>query len=350
MRVYRREIMKSRTSSAVMIALGALILVLFSYARPKPVPNLQLEPLQSQIDAIRKQFPGDMAVYMRNLKTGEQIAMDADSVYETFSVIKIAIMAEVMHQAESGKFSLDDRIILKASDERLPSGVLYTMQPGLNPTVRDLITLMIIISDNAATDLLADKVGRPKVTEYMHALGLQNTSIKFSDLDWDRTWLGSLDPSYRTATGDQTVGFPFSRYTETQVESAFRHTIYDAGIYFGHSTAREIGELLAMIQDRKLVSQAASQFMLETLEKQQVDNRFPKYLRDVTIAHKTGDGQPFIANDAGLLFVKEQPIVLVVFTGHHRGGTESLHDAIARVAALAAGHYGAALTPDFKRE
>jgi beta-lactamase class A len=287
---------------------------------------------------------------MKNLNTKEQIAIDADSVYETFSVIKIAIMAEVMHQAESGKFSLDDRIVLKASDERLPSGVLYAMQPGLNPTVRDLVTLMIIISDNAATDLLADKVGRDKVTEYMHALGLKNTSIKFSDLDWDRTWLGSLDPSYRTATGDQTVAFPFNRYTESQVESAFGHTIYDAGIYFGHSTAREIGELLGMIQERKLVSAAASQFMLETLEKQQVNDRFPKYIRDVTIAHKTGDGQPFIANDAGLLFIKNQPIVLVVFTGHHRGGTESLHDTIARVAALVAKHYGAELSPSFKQK
>src|ERR1700757_5229139 len=84
----------------------------------------------------------------------------AHSIYETFSVIKIPIMTEVMRQAEAGRFSLDDRITLKAADERLPSGVLYTMQPGLNPTIRDLITLMIIISDNAATDLLADKVGR----------------------------------------------------------------------------------------------------------------------------------------------------------------------------------------------
>ena len=53
---------------------------------------------------------------------------------------------------------------------------------------------------------------------------------------------------------------------------------------------------------------------MATLEKQQVNNRFPKYLRDVTIAHKTGDGQPFIANDAGIIFIKDQPIVLVVLT------------------------------------
>lgn len=257
-------------------------------------------------------------------------------------------MATVLRQAEAAKFSLDDRITLRAADQRLPSGVLYTLQPGLNPTLRDLITLMIIISDNAATDLLADKVGRANITAYMRELGLKNTSIQFSDLDWDRTWLGTLDPSYKNASGDKTIQFPFSKYSEAQVQSAFGHTIYDAGIYFGHSTARETGRLLEMIQQKKLVTKSASEFMLATLEKQQVNNRFPKYLRDVLVAHKTGDGQPFIANDAGILFVKDQPVVLVVFTGHHRGETEPLHDAIARVAALVAQHFGAQLSPTYK--
>jgi beta-lactamase class A len=257
-------------------------------------------------------------------------------------------MAAVLRQAEAGRFSLNDRITLKAADQRLPSGVLYTMQPGLNPTIGDLITLMIIISDNAATDLLADKVGRANVTSYMHELGLKDTSIRFSDLDWDRTWLGTLDASYKNATGDKTIQFPFNKFSEAQVQSAFKQTIYNAGIYFGYSTAREIGRLLEMIQQNKLVSKASSEFMLAALERQQVNNRFPKYLRGVLVAHKTGDGQPFIANDAGILFVKNQPVVLVVFTGHHRGETEALHDAVARVAALVAEHYGAELSPDYK--
>ncbi len=306
------------------------------------------DQLRQQIQNIRQQFPGDMAVYMKNLQTGDEIALDADTMYETFSVIKIPIMAEVFHQAEAGKLSLDERIALKPGDQRLPSGVLYTLQPGLNPTIRDLMTLMIIISDNVATDLLADKVTRPSVTSYMHELGLKNTNVEFSDLDWDRKWLSSLDPSYKTAPGDKTVQFPFDKFTEAQVQHAFGETIYNAGIYFGHSTAREIGHLFEMIQQKKLVSAPASEWMLATLEKQQVNNRFPKYLRDVTIAHKTGDGQPFIANDAGILFIKNQPVVLVVFTGHHRGETESLHDAVARVAALVGQHYGSQLSSDYK--
>jgi N-acetylated-alpha-linked acidic dipeptidase len=307
-----------------------------------------LQSLQDKLEKICKQLPGDMSIYMKNLASGEEIALDSDTVYETFSVIKLAIASELMHQVQSGKFSLSDRITLSAGNERLPSGVLYTMDPGLTPTVRDLLTLMIIISDNEATDALGDKVGRANVTAYMHSLGLEKTSIQFSDLDWDRTWLSALDPTYRNATGDQTVNFPFEKYSGAQVQQAFGHTIYDAGIYFGHSTTRDIGHLLEMMATGKLVSKEASNLILGIMEKQQVNDRFPVYLQGERIAHKTGDGQPFIANDAGVIWINGEPVVLVVFTGHHRGNTTDLHESIARVAALVVKHYGGQVSPEFK--
>jgi beta-lactamase class A len=287
---------------------------------------------------------------MKNLATGDEIALDSDRVFETFSVIKLAIAAEVLHQADQGKFSLSDRIPLTAANERLPSGVLYALDPGLTPTVKDLLTLMIIISDNDATDALADKVGRDKVTAYAHSLGLSNTSIQFSDLDWDRSWLGTLVPSYRHASGDETINFPFDHYSDQQVERAFGHTVDDPNIYFGHSTTRDIGRLLEIMATGKLVSKSASDLLIGIMEKQQVNDRFPRYLENVRIAHKTGDGQPFIANDAGIVWVNDQPIVLVVFTAHHRGPTAPLHDAVARVAAEVVLHSGGEVSSDFKNE
>jgi hypothetical protein len=106
-----------------------------------------LSSLQGELENIRKDFPGEMSIYMKNLASGEEIALDSDTVYETFSVIKLAIAAELMHQVQAGKLSLSDHISLNAGNERLPSGVLYAMDPGLTPTVRDLLTLMIIIDD-----------------------------------------------------------------------------------------------------------------------------------------------------------------------------------------------------------
>src|SRR5882672_5074518 len=132
-------------SRVVAIGLSVALWCSLAHAQSKSASNANLEQRQCKLKKTRQGFPGDMAVYMKNLKTGEEITLDADSIYETFSVIKISIMATVLRQAEAGKFSLNDRITLRAADQRLPSGVLYTMQPGLNPTIRDLITLMIII-------------------------------------------------------------------------------------------------------------------------------------------------------------------------------------------------------------
>jgi beta-lactamase class A len=339
---------KRRSGLVTVLLLACLSMQALAQTTGEKPAAESLGLLRGQLQQIRQSFPGDMSIYMKNVSTGDEIALDADTVYETFSVIKLAIASEVLREMEAGKLSLSDRIPITPADRRLPSGVLYTLDPGLQPTLHDLLTLMIIISDNEATDLLATKVGRPNITAYMHSLGLKNTSIAFSDLDWDRTWLGTLDPSYKNASGDQTISFPFGKYTEDQVRTAFGHTIYDAGIYFGHSTTRDIGQLLQWAAQGKLVSKSASRLLLSIMEEQQVNDRFPRYLQDVRIAHKTGDGQPFIANDAGVLWVNGQPIVLVVFTGHHRGQTPALHDSIARVAALVVRHYGGKLTPDFQ--
>lgn len=303
-------------------------------------------PLESRIEEIRRTFPGDMAVYARHLGSGETVAIDADTVYETFSVIKVPIMAEVLRQAEAGSFRLTDRLAYRASHGRLPSGVLYALDSGLQPTIKDLATLMIIISDNSATDILADLVGRDRVSQFMASLGLTKTELRYSDLDWDRRWLGRLDASYLAASGDETLRFPFQQYADRQVSEAFRHVIYETDIYFGHSTAREMGRLFELMARGQLVSDRASALMIEILRKQQVRNRIPRYLEDVQVAHKTGDGQPYIANDAGIIWIGGQPVVLVVFTGRHRGSTADLHDAVARVAARVAAHFGAGVSAE----
>ncbi len=310
------------------------------------LPAPALSPLEERLRRIRERFDGRMGIYASNLASGDSVAIDADSTYETFSVIKVPIMAAVLQRVKEGKLGLGDRVALRLDQRRIPSGVLYALDPGLRPTVRDLLTLMTIVSDNVATDTLADLVGREAVTRQMEALGLHETRIHFSDLDWDRLWLSQLDPAYGKASGERTVEFPFERYPSARVSEAFRRVIEDSGLYFGRSTPREMGRLFTLIARGELVSKEASELMVSTLRRQQVHDRFPKYLGDgVVVAHKTGDGQPWVGNDAGILWVKGQPIVLVVFTGHHRGSTTALNDAVARVAAEVVHHVGGEVSP-----
>jgi beta-lactamase class A len=304
----------------------------------------RLASLEARLLKIHDRFDGRMAIYAENVATGETLAIDADSEYETFSVIKVPIMAEVFRRAEKGALSLSERVTLTAAQRRIPSGVLYALDPGLRPTIRDLVRLMIIVSDNQATDILGDRVGRDAVTRFMAELGLPRTRVRFSDLDWDRMWLGFLDPAYAKADGDKTLEFPFDKYSGRQVGEAFRRVIEETGLYFGRSTARETGRLFSLMARGELVSKKASAEMIEILKLQQVDDRFPRYLGEgIELAHKTGDGQPWVANDAGVVWVKGQPVVLVVFTNHHRGTTGEMHEAIARVAALVVDHFGGAV-------
>ena len=304
------------------------------------------ESLEARLRRVRERVDGRMAIYVEDLASGDTVAIDADAPYETFSVIKVPIMATVLQRVAEGKLSLDQRVPLRLEQRRIPSGVLYALDPGLQPTIRDLLTLMIIVSDNVATDALADLVGRDAVTRFMAELGLPGTRIKFSDLDWDREWLSALDPAYRDASGDRTIAFPFEKYPAARVGESFRRVIEDTGLYFGRSTARETGQLFARLAKGSLVSQDASRLMIEILKKQQVNDRLPRYLGDgIEIAHKTGDGQPWVANDAGILWVKDRPIVVVVFAGHQRGRTSDLQDAEGRIAALVAHHYGGDVDP-----
>lgn len=310
---------------------------------PAPAPSGSLE---AALRRIRDGVDGRMAIYVEDVEKGDVTTIDADASYETFSVIKVPLMAAVLQRVEEGRLRLDQRVSMPAASRRIPSGVLYALDPGLRPTLRDLLTLMIIVSDNSATDALGDLVGREEVTRFAQGLGLRHTAIRFSDLDWDRLWLSQLDPSYADASGDRTIGFPFEKYPAERVGEAFRHVIEESGLFFGRSTARETGALFSRMARGQLVSKQMSELMLGILKRQQVNNRIPRYLGDgVVAAHKTGDGQPWVANDAGVVWVKGRPIVVVAFIGQHRGTTEAAHDAIGRVAAEVVHHYGGEVDP-----
>jgi beta-lactamase class A len=115
--------------------------------------------LEQAISSVTSRFSGRLGFAAKNLRTGEEIAVDADTMYPTASVIKVVILAEVFAQAEEGKLHLDERVEVAASDIVLGSGILRDLMPGLQPTIHDLAMLMVIVSDNTATNLLIDRVG-----------------------------------------------------------------------------------------------------------------------------------------------------------------------------------------------
>src|SRR5438067_13846755 len=125
----------------------------------KKQPPTPLAVLRGNIERISLSLSAKWGIYMKCLETGEEIGRNADDQMDTMSVIKIPLMVEAFRQIEAGKFALSDRVTITDSAKRPGTGVIRSMDAGANLTTKDLLTLMIIGSDNPATDLMYEKAG-----------------------------------------------------------------------------------------------------------------------------------------------------------------------------------------------
>jgi len=293
------------------VLLGPLLAGTLAAQQIQPVAPLAR--LQSNIERITKSVAADWGIYIKCLETSEEIAINADKQMDTMSVIKIPLMVEAFRQIEAGKFSLEDKITVKDADKRPGTGAIRSLDPGAVLTIKDLLTLMIIVSDNTATDLMYEKVGGPgPVNQLMQSLGLNNTR----------------------ATGTAEIWF------KALAAAPSRDQFHaDGKTPFGLSSPRDIGKLLEIMQQRQAVSKSASQQMLEMMRGQVYSSRLPKYVAGFRVPHKTGDFLPYIANDVGILESPNRNIVIAVFTAHHFGIGSNLEDSIARIGELAANYF-----------
>lgn len=128
--------------------------------------------LQQRLAAAATHFPGHYGLAARNLRTGEEILVDADALYPTASTYKVPVMIEVFRRVELGEMDLTDEIVFTKETLRLGSGVMRDLTPGRAWTLHDLIVLMIIVSDNTATRMLLQHVGgNAAVNATMRELG-----------------------------------------------------------------------------------------------------------------------------------------------------------------------------------
>ena len=274
-------------------------------AQPHQVQT-PLQRLQRSIERITNSINATWGVYVKSLETGEELVIGADRQMETMSTIKIPLMVEVFEQIKAGKFTLADKYTFAAADSQPGTGIIQRLDPGAVLTVKDLITLMIIVSDNTATEVLYRMVGGPEaVNRRMDALGLKNTRAMNVPSRW----------------------FPELR------SAASTEQFYRDGKYpFGLSTPREMGRLLEMMERGTLVDKASSELMLRIMRAQLYRTRIPRYTAGYVIPHKTGDFLPYVGDDVGMLEAQGRTIVVSIFTGNHFGSGEALENAIGLVA------------------
>ena len=117
-------------------------------------------------------FQGKVYIYAKNLDTGKEYSLRGDEQTRTASTIKLAIMAETFHQVAQSKFHWDDPIELTKEKKQGGSGILFEFSDGTKIDLKTAVNLMIVVSDNTATNLVIDKVGTDNVNDFMDSLGL----------------------------------------------------------------------------------------------------------------------------------------------------------------------------------
>jgi len=282
-----------------LVAFAAFML----FQAPQQTP---LQRLEASILRTTRGVNATWGIYVKSLDTGETIAVDADRQMETMSTIKIPLMIEVFEQIKAGKFKLTDKYTFVEKDSQPGTGTIQRLDYGAVMTVKDLITMMIIVSDNTATEVLYRMVGGPDaVNARMQTLGLKSTRAMNVPSRW----------------------FPALRSAPT-TEQFYR----DGKSPFGLSTPREMGTLLEMMERGTLVDKSSSDLMLRIMRGQLYRTRIPRYVTGYTIPHKTGDFLPYVGDDVGMLEAPGKTIILSVFTGNHFGSGEALENAIGLVA------------------
>jgi beta-lactamase class A len=276
-------------------------------------PQLLWQKLESTINDVDRNLDGVLGVAILDLSSGKQFLLHADEIFPQASSIKIAVLAELYRQAQTGKLKLTDLYTVQASDLVPDSDIMGGLTPGVTRiTLRDLATMMVAVSDNSATNVLIDHVGMENVNTLMDSLRLSHTRLRRKMMDLKAAGEG-------------------------------RENI---------STPAEMMTLLEDIFQGKVLNQEMTADFFKVLSTHK-ESFIPRDLPEgVKIANKPGELEG-VRNDSGVVFVEKHPYVICVMTTylrHERDGEE----AITKISAAAyrmfdrlarASEYGRVISP-----
>lgn len=219
-------------------------------------------------------FPGEGGLFAKHIETGEVIAVNPDIETTTASTVKVPILVALLRQVDAGQVSLDDRLTVTEETNVKGSGVLRDLSLGVELSVRDVATLMIIVSDNTATNMIIDLVGIPYVNQTLRDFGFTRTELR------DR--------------------ISFERMSED-------------GKNFAVTTPAELAGIMEALATGRILSDSARAEIFAIMHKQHIRERIPRYLpffpyvepedpkfNGLKIANKTGSLARFRA-DMGLV-------------------------------------------------
>jgi beta-lactamase class A len=294
------------------------------------------------LNAELARFPAKAGIYVKHLTTGDEAAVRGDETFNSASVIKIPIMMVAYELAAQRKLDLDARIAMRKSDLRGGSGVLRYHDIGLQPTLRDAITQMIITSDNTGTDMVLAKVGGvAAVNDWLAANGYKGQRLNMTIYEVFRRRYEAADPALKSLTPEEVyalqsndplfANMPRERFDAVQKamsrpglgEELTRQVNEERSTWLGEITPRGVGRMLEAIDKQ-------GGEMTRALRRQQSGARRLPHFLNVPVGHKTGDWPPVLANDVGIVYARSGPIVVVFLTNAIREPYAETEDRMGR--------------------
>ena len=271
------------------------------------------QKLESSIADVDHNLDGVLGVAILDLTDGHQYLLHAQDVFPQASSIKICVLAELYRQAQQGKLKLTDIYTVNVADLVPDSDIMGGLTPGVTRiTLRDLATMMVAVSDNAATNALIDRVGMENVNAFLDSLGLRHTRLRRKMMDLKAA-----------AEGRENVSSP-----------------------------AEMMSLLEALYRGKVLNQELTGDFFKVLSTHK-DSWIPRDLPDdMKIANKPGALEG-VRNDSGVVFVEKRPYILCVMTTYLRRERDG-EEAISRISLAAwrmfdriarASEYGRVISP-----
>ncbi|MBM3949011.1 MAG: serine hydrolase [SAR202 cluster bacterium] len=246
--------------------------------------------LRRKVQGIIGRFSGQVGVEARNLTTGETLSVNETKRFPTLSTIRVPIMTELFFQVHEGRLKLTDKMVVRRADHRGGTGILMRLSTPIELTVRDVCVLTIKESDNTATWLMVQKLGKDNINKRMRSLGLKEVEL-FSDLS----------------------AAMFAVIRKTDIASV------------AVSSPRDLATLVTKMAEGTLVSKKASAAMLDILHTCSEPDFMGRYLPIDQLPEDTGVTMPArLSNktgsfldgrtDVGLIETRKVRYVLAVMT------------------------------------
>src|SRR5438874_4720009 len=249
--------MKMDKPFALQVLILTLLLAVWSPAMVQaPAPPSSTQSLEARVRAEIAPFKGKVYLFAKNLETGQEYSFNGDERVKTASTIKIAVMIEAFARVAEGRAKWTDELVLTKAARYSGSGILPELGDGLRLTLRDCVNLMMLISDNTATNMVLDYLTTDAVNARMDSIGFKQTRIM-------RRVGGGGESKDGKVADNKRFGL-------------------------GATTPHEMVQILDKLDRSEVISQAASKEMLDLMKREQPRYAIGRTIWNVPMASKYG--------------------------------------------------------------